>query len=184
MKEKTKLDNYKEIDKIEFELKQENQYQEIINISLVIKNILKKGKLDFTKLDKDTNLGISNTIIEIYNEFDVLLFTKETDEFGKITIDNLPYGKYYIKEKQSNYLYQKTDEIIYFEIKEDGEVIKKTLTNKKIVGDLEITKLGETYNFIDNTIIYDKEPLSNITFSIYDIYDNFIADIKTDEIRI
>ena len=181
MKEKTKLDNYKEIDKIEFELKQENQYQEIINISLVIKNILKKGKLDFTKLDKDTNLGISNTIIEIYNEFDVLLFTKETDEFGKITIDNLPYGKYYIKEKQPNYLYQKTDEIINFEIKEDGEVIKKTLTNKKIVGDLEITKLGETYNFIDNTIIYDKEPLSNITFSIYDIYDNFIADIKTDD---
>ncbi len=180
MKEKTKLDNYIEKEDIEFELKQDNQYQEIINISLVIKNILKKGRLEFTKIDYDTKLGIANTIIEIYNEFDVLLFTKETDSEGKIVIDNLPYGKYYIKEKQANYYYQKTDEIINFEIKEDGEVIKKTLTNKKIVGDIEITKLGEKYNYIDNDIVYEKEPLKDIIFSIYDINGNFIVDIKTD----
>lgn len=179
--EKTKLDNYIEQGKIPFEIKQDNQYDTSFMTTLNIKNILKKGKLELSKIDLETKEGISGTIIEIYDSNNKLLFTKETDANGKIIIDNLPYGKYYIKEKQANYYYEITDEIIPFEIKNNGEIIKKNLTNKRIVGDIEINKLAENYHFIDNDIIYKKECLHGIEFSIYDNNNNFIANIKTND---
>ncbi len=178
LQEKDIPDNYIPSDKIPFEIKQDNQYQTKINVSLNIKNILKKGNLEINKIDSVSKVGIPNTIIEIYNENNELLFTKETNESGKIIIDNLPYGKYYLKEKEANYYYEKTDEIISLEIKSDSEVI--TITNNKILGSVEINKYGENYHYIDNDIIYEKEPLHAIEFSIYDINDNLIDQIVTD----
>ncbi len=179
--EKTKIDKYQDIGKINVSLKQENQYQEKVNVNLLVKNEIKKGKLEFNKIDMDTSVGIPNTIIEIYNDDNILLLTEKTDEYGKIIIDNLPYGKYYLKEKQANDDYELTDEIINFEIKENGDVIKKTLENKRILGTIEIRKYGEKAKIIDNEIIYEKEILPEIEFNIYDINDNFITTIKTNE---
>lgn len=130
--EKTKLDNYIEKDKIDFEIKQDNQYQTNFTVTLDIKNILKKGNLEFSKEDLVTSEGIPNTIIEIYDDKDELLFTKETDEHGKVIINDLPIGKYYIIEKEANSLYMITNEKVLFEIKEDGEIVKAKMTNEKI----------------------------------------------------
>ena len=140
--EKTKSDKYIEKEKINFEIKQTNQYDKNISVNLNIKNILKKGKLEFHKLDKDTNEGIPNTIIEIYKD-DKLVFTKETDESGQVIINNLPYGKYYIIEKEANSIYMITNEKVYFEIKEDGEVVKANLINEKIEVPVEKTNTNE-----------------------------------------
>ena len=177
--ENNEKDEYIKIERIPFEIKQDNQYQEHINMVLNIKNILKKGKLELTKVDYNTNEAISETIVELYNSDNELLLTKETDKNGIIIIDNLPYGKYYLKEIKANYYYQKSDEIINFEIKNDGEIIKKTLTNKKIVGDLIIKKMGEKYRIIDNEIVYEKEPLPDISFSVYDINNTLLGNIIT-----
>lgn len=179
--EKTKIDKYQDIGKIDVSLKQDNQYQEKVNVNLVVKNEIKKGKLEFSKLDMDTSIGIPNTIIEIYSSDNSLLLTKKTDEYGKIIVDNLPYGKYYLKEKQANDNYELTNEIIEFEIKKDDEIVKKTLTNKRILGTIEIRKYGEKAKFVNNEIIYEKEILPEIEFSIYDINDNLITSIKTNE---
>ena len=130
--EKTKLDNYVLNDeKIEFEIKKENNKGNIV--SLNINNYLKKGKLVFSKEDLITSEGIPNTIIEIYDNNDNLFITRKTDEFGKIIIDNLPCGKYYIIEKEANKNYQITNEKVYFEIKENNEVVKAKMVNEKIV---------------------------------------------------
>ncbi len=147
--EKTKSDKYIEKDKINFEIKQTNQYDKNISINLNIKNVLKKGKLEFTRLDKDTNVGIPNTIIEIYSD-DKLLFTKETDENGQVIIDNLPYGKYYIIEKEANSLYMITNEKVYFEIKDDGEIIKAKMINEKI--EIPVLKTDTKEGIIANSI--------------------------------
>ena len=171
-------EKYVKEDKIEFEIKQNNE--ETIPVKLVIKNILKKGRLEFIKVDSVTNKGIPNTIMEIYSNDNKLLFTKETDNEGKIIIDNLPYGKYYIKEKQANYNYQLTNEIINFEIKDDKEVIRKELSNDKILGNLEIIKYGEKYSFNDNEIVYEKVKLPNVYFNIYNSYNDLVCKVKTD----
>ena len=45
-----------------------------------------------------------------YNNNNKLLLTRETDEFGKVNISNLPIGKYYIIEKEANSMYQITND--------------------------------------------------------------------------
>ena len=112
----------------ETEYKKGNDYN-YIEINFVNKKV--KGTLEFSKEDLTTSEGISNTIIEIYDEKDNLLFTKVTDDNGKVIIDNLLYGKYYIIEKEANEKYLITNEKVYFEIKEDGEVVKAKMTNGK-----------------------------------------------------
>ena len=178
--EKTSLDKYIKTDKIPFEIKQDNTYQTHIDYRLTVNNYLKKGKLELNKVDDSTNIGIPNTIIEIYNDNNELLLTKKTDESGKVIIDNLPLGKYYIKEKEANYYYQKTDDIINFEIKENGDVIKEKMTNKKIIGEVSVNKYGEVFNIVDNDIKNDFVKLSDIEFDLFDNDNKLIDTLKTD----
>ena len=110
------------------EYKKGNDYN-YIGVNFVNKRV--KGKIEFTKEDLVTSEGIPNTIIEIYDENDNLLFTENTNEDGKVIIDNLLYGKYYIIEKEANTMYQITNERVYFEIKENGEIVKAKMTNEK-----------------------------------------------------
>lgn len=105
---------------------------EIVYMNLNLFNYLKKGTIELTKTDLVTGETISNTTIEIYTENDDLIFTGITDENGIIVIDDLPVGKYYLKESRPADGYLITDEIVYFEIKENGEIIKANLKNEKI----------------------------------------------------
>ena len=178
--EKNDLNNYiTKNEKIFFEIKKDGSKG--IDVKLNIDNYLKKGNLEFSKTDLVTSEGIPNTIIEIYNSNDELLLTKETDKNGKVSINNLPVGKYYILEKEANYYYHKSNEKVPFEIKENGEIVKAKMTNKKIVGNLEILKKGEDYKYIDNEIQYEKTELGNIEFSLYDTNDQLINTLKTND---
>lgn len=134
LKEISTVDNHI-LDKKEYEieLKYKDQYTAIVNYKITLNNYLPKGKLEFTK-NNPSSEPIPNTLIEIYNENDELLFSKRTDDKGMIIIDALPLGKYYILEKETatpDYILN--TEKIYFEIKENSEVVKCTMTNELIV---------------------------------------------------
>ena len=179
--ETTVLDNYvSNPNKIEFEIKQDNSHQTHVNYQLTVNNILKKGTLDFQKTDFATSEGIANTIIEIYDNNNKLLLTKETDKNGKVKIPNLPIGKYYILEKEANYFYQKSNEKVMFEIKENGEIVKANMTNKKIVGNVIITKFGEVLKPFNNAIKYEMKVLPNIELYLYTSDNKLIDTLKTD----
>ena len=49
-----------------------------------------------------------------------------------IIIDELRANKYYIIEKEAPSNYILNEEKMFFEIKEDGEIIKSVMTNEKI----------------------------------------------------
>lgn len=120
----------------EFELVYKDQYTPIITKTFTLKNYLPKGTLEFTKTDYSTDKALPNTVIEIYTEEDVLMGTYTTDDKGMVIIKDLPLSnckRYYILEKQtSDSSYLLNEEKMYFEIRENGEVVKATMTNEKV----------------------------------------------------
>lgn len=146
VKELVALDNYVlDENKYDIELNYKDQYTPVIVYSKSLMNVLKTGKLEFTKIDISTDEPLPNTLIEIYTEDDELVFSGRTDSEGKIVIERLPQGKYYILEKEAPDGYELNDEKMYFEIKEDGTIIKSIMKDKKIVKvpDTEATDLKE-----------------------------------------
>ena len=91
------------------------------------------GTLEFTKTDFSESVTLPNTTIEIYNYKDELVYTGTTDENGKIVIEKIPYGKYYILEKEAPKGYTLNTEKMPFEIKEDGEIVKCSMKDEKII---------------------------------------------------
>ncbi len=98
-----------------------------------LKNKKITGTLEFTKSDIVTGDPLPNTLIEIYNEQDELIFSGKTNDDGKIIIEELSYGKYYILEKEAPEGYQVNDEKLWLEILEDGEIVKSEMKDEKIV---------------------------------------------------
>lgn len=153
------------------ELTEKDNRTAVVYSSLELVNILKKGKMEFTKTDLVNGDVIPNTIIEIYTENDELIFTGKTDKDGKVIIDELKLGKYYIVEKEASTGYVITDEKVYFEIKENGEIVKAEMKNKPITSTVEITKID----------ISTSEPLPNTLIEVYNDKDELVYSGRTNE---
>ena len=143
----------------------------IVYSSLEMTNKLKKAKVEITKTDLVNGDVIPNTILEVYTEDDELIFTGKTDKEGKIVIDELKLGKYYILEKEASTGYVITDEKVYFELKENGEIVKAEMKNKPITSTIEITKID----------ISTSEPLPNTLIEVYNDKDELVYSGRTNE---
>ncbi len=155
----------------EIDLKYADQYTATVDYKIGLKNYLKKGLLEFSKTDLTTGKVIPNTKLEIYTDDDVLVYEGITDKNGLIKIDNLFIGKFYIIEKEAAIGYKLSDKKVYFEILEDGEIVKANMTNEKFKGTLEFTKID----------ISTGEPLPNTTIQIFNNDDELIFEGITDE---
>lgn len=153
------------------ELTYKDQYTSIVTSNINLKNYLEKGTLEFTKTDFVSSEVIPNTLIEIYDENDKLIFTGKTDKKGKIIIDDLKLGKYYIVEKEPATGYTITTEKVYFEIKENKEIVRAEMKDKPITGILEFTK----------TDVSTSEALPNTLIEIYNEKDELIFSGRTNE---
>ena len=155
----------------EIELTEIDNKTAIVSEVLKVNNKLKKGDLVFTKTDLVNGEPIPDTLIEIYTEDNELVFSGMTDENGQIVIEDLKVGKYFIIEVESNSNYVLTDEIVYFEIKENGEIVKATMENKPITGTLEFSKVDFSTG----------EPLPNTLIEIYTEDNELVFSGRTDE---
>ena len=118
---------------------------------------LRPSKLEFTKLDYSTDEPVPNTLIEIYKDDNTLFYKGKTDKNGKIILPNLDIGKYYIIEKDAPKYYRLNNEKMYFEVKENGKVIKSTMKNERKEGSLKIIKKDAE----------NGKPLKGAEFDIY-----------------
>ncbi len=147
--EEEALQGYKEnSDKIFFEIKENGQ---VVQLKMTNEKI--KGTFEFTKLSEDGR-PLANALIEIYNaQTNELIMAQKTDGTGSIRIANLEFGEYYLIEKEAPKGYLINTEKLYFEIKEDGAIVKKTMTDKKIKGTLEFSKVDTKENPMPNILI-------------------------------
>ncbi|MBQ7790403.1 MAG: Cys-Gln thioester bond-forming surface protein [Bacilli bacterium] len=153
-------------EKVFFEIKENG---EIVKANMTNKPII--GELEFTKIDFSTSEPLPNTLIEVYTENNELVFSGRTDENGIIVIKELKYGKYYILEKEAPESYVLNTEKMYFDITKDGEIVKSTMTNEKIKGKLEFTKIDFSTS----------EPLPNTLIEVYTENNELVFSGRTDE---
>ena len=133
-------------------------------------NALKKGDLEFTKTDLSTSESIPNTWIEVYTENDVLIFSGRTDNNGQITIRDLKCGRYYILEREASEGYLLNTEKMYFEILENNQIVKATMTNEKMKSTIQIHKVDEK-----------GQALSGVKIGIYQDNGTLLGEYITDK---
>lgn len=127
-----------------FEIKYKDQYTDIVSLVINLKNYLGKGDFELTKVDLSTGNPIEGALIEIFTENDELIYSGRTDKYGKIYVKGLESGrKYKFKESEAPEGYILNDKIHEFEIKENGEIVKDTLSNEKIVIDVPNTSAND-----------------------------------------
>jgi LPXTG-motif cell wall-anchored protein len=121
--------------------------------------------LEFTKTDISTSEILPNTLIEIYNaDTDELIFSGRTDSDGKIIITDLFSGRFYLLEKDAPEGYKLNEEKMYFEITEDGQVVKCTMTDEAF----EVPNTGLSnidFNLIGSMILI----ISGLGLTLYGI---------------
>ena len=81
-----------------------------------------------------------------------------------IIIEELRYGKYYVLEKEAPEGYILNEEKMFFEILEDGEIVKTTMVNEQVVIEVPNTGLSDFYIY---EIISGVLVLSGIGVIIY-----------------
>ena len=139
-----------------YKINTEKMYFEIKDNGEVVKATMKDeditGTLEFTKVDFSTEQPLPNTLIEIYNaENDELVFSGRTDDKGMIVIDKIKFGRYYIIEKEAPEGYKINNEKMYFEITEDGQVVKSVMKDEII--EVPNTDKNETKELIVGGVI-------------------------------
>lgn len=123
-----------------FEIKYKDQYTDTIKLTINQKNYLAKGDFELSKVDLSTGEPVEGALIEIYTEDDILIYSGRTDKSEKLYVKGLESGKKYkFVEKEAPEGYILNDEIHEFEILNNGDIVKDTLSNEKIVIDVPNT---------------------------------------------
>jgi uncharacterized repeat protein (TIGR01451 family)/LPXTG-motif cell wall-anchored protein len=134
-----------------------------------IENTRIKGCLEISKIDDEDN-ALYGAEFTVYDSDDKEVTKGTTDENGVVTFENLVYGNYYYVETKAPDGYLIDSSRHDFIINENGVVLKETVENKKIVGNINVVKV-------------DKEGilLSNTEFTLYDLEGNVIETGVTNE---
>lgn len=117
----TKSSGNNEIDNniYDIELKYKDQYTNKIVYEIDVFNYLKKGTLVINKYDSKDNARLKNTLVEIRNIDNVVIYKGYTNDNGQIIIDDLLYGEYYLSEVEASSGYRLLEDNVYFTLDKD-----------------------------------------------------------------
>ena len=111
-------------------------------VEFTARNDFKTGNLEIKKLDIDTKKAItrSNAEFKIYKSDDTFVATVTTNDEGIATLPNVRYGDYFFVETKAPEGYTLNSTPVPFEIRDNGVTVKKSLSNKRVVGTINLTK--------------------------------------------
>ncbi|MGH0789838.1 SpaA isopeptide-forming pilin-related protein [Bacillus cereus] len=142
-------------------------------IELIAKNTQAKGTIEITKVDvADGNNKLPGAEFTIYDEQGKDVVKGKTNEQGIAKFEKIPVGKYTYKETLAPAGYVINEETFSFEIKQNGEIIKHIVKDKKVEGSLEITKVD---------VADGNNKLPGAEFEIYDEQGALVVKGKTNE---
>lgn len=107
-----------------------DQYTEEVVYEMDVYNYLEKGRLVINKYEEFSNITLPNTLIEIWNMDNEVVYKGYTDSNGQIIIDDLLYGEYYISEVEASSGYKILDEKVYFKL--DSDSLSIDLYNERV----------------------------------------------------
>ncbi len=150
--------------------------------NITIENELKKGQIKIIKVDsKNHEIRIPNVEFQILDVNDNVLEVVKTDENGICYTSkyNLrDYGQLRIKEIKTNELYELSNDILEVTL-EENKTKEIEIENEKIIGNIKIIKTSKEDSIYAG--IKKGEPLKDVKFEIYDINNNLIDTIITNE---
>ena len=171
-----------------YELAEKNTYLSKINKDkvVVVENVRKTGTVTLTKEDEKTTEKIQGAKYGLYAKEDIynkngeveyqkdqLISEKTTNENGQVTFEKLTWGEYYIKEIESVYGYELSEEKHLFTVNDQNveNVIQKTGKEVRSKANLELLKVDDKGKL-----------LQGVEFELFDESNNKIQEkIKTDE---
>ncbi|MEK7017811.1 SpaA isopeptide-forming pilin-related protein [Bacillus sp. FSL R9-9410] len=144
------------------------------SLALTVENeMLDKGSVEITKVDKDSQKALEGVVFEVQDEQGKVVTEVTTDKDGKATISDLSVGKYKLVEKESLPGYKKLTEPVSFEIKKGmTKVLSLKVENEQLdKGSVEITKMAAE----------SKNILSGAVFEVHDEKGKVVARVTTDK---
>ncbi|PFN32701.1 cell wall anchor protein [Bacillus cereus] len=144
------------------------------SLALTVENeMLDKGNVEVTKVDKDSQKALASVVFEVQDEQGKVVTEVTTDKEGKAKISDLSVGKYKLVEKKSLPGYKKLTEPVSFEIKKGmTEVLSLKVENEQLdKGSVEITKVDKD----------SQKALAGVVFEVQDEKGKVVTKVTTDK---
>ncbi|MCT4570206.1 SpaA isopeptide-forming pilin-related protein, partial [Bacillus thuringiensis] len=144
------------------------------SLALTVENeMLDKGNVEVTKVDKDSQKALASVVFEVQDEQGKVVTEVTTDKEGKAKISDLSVGKYKLVEKKSLPGYKKLTEPVSFEIKKGmTEVLSLKVENEQLdKGLVEITKVDKD----------SQKVLEGVVFEVQDEKGKVVTKVTTDK---
>ena len=139
-----------------------------------IENELIRGKISGRKVDTDgvalegATIGLFSAGAEEFTE-DTALMVTTSDEDGAFAFEDVPFGRWIVREIASPEGYVLNEALHYVSVTEDEEVIEVELINKLIEGSVRLTKVDAEY------------PANKLTGAVFELYADTDKDQKLTE---
>ncbi|PGW78725.1 SpaA isopeptide-forming pilin-related protein [Bacillus cereus] len=144
------------------------------SLALTVENeMLDKGNVEVTKVDKDSQKALASVVFEVQDVQGKVVTEVTTDKEGKAKISDLSVGKYKLVEKKSLPGYKKLTEPVSFEIKKGmTEVLSLKVENEQLdKGSVEITKVDKD----------SQKALAGVVFEVQDEKGKVVTKVTTDK---
>ncbi|HFD8685562.1 TPA: SpaA isopeptide-forming pilin-related protein [Clostridium perfringens] len=141
-------EGYIGIEPIPFRIDENSPLEDIKDLGTIytikVSNERITGDVELLKVDSETKEPLADvnfkfTCIDGFMKDQTWDLTSNED--GKINLKGLEYGKYRVDEVSTLWNYVLNKEPLYFEIKENGQVVKLEMENKKIRANVELIKI-------------------------------------------
>ncbi|MFA2809001.1 SpaA isopeptide-forming pilin-related protein [Bacillus mycoides] len=144
------------------------------SLALTVENeMLDKGNVEITKVDKEGQKALAGVVFEVQDEAGKVVTEVTTDKDGKANVSDLSVGKYKLVEKAGLPGYKKLTEPVSFEItKGMTKVLSLKVENELLdKGSVEITKVDKESGAV----------LAGVTFEVQDEKDKVVTKVTTDK---
>ncbi|PRT36437.1 SpaA isopeptide-forming pilin-related protein [Bacillus wiedmannii] len=144
------------------------------SLALTVENeMLDKGNVEITKVDKEGQKALASVVFEVQDEAGKVVTEVTTDKDGKAKVSDLSVGKYKLVEKAGLPGYKKLTEPVSFEIKKGMTKVLSLKVENELVdkGSVEITKVDKESGAV----------LAGVTFEVQDEKDKVVTKLTTDK---